>query len=106
MYIKSQTFSDEDTLMEMLFDFALGDPSPLVTGLKKQIENDLEENTAYQEYRLTLEEEDRLELEAEERYIRLAVALMERFPSFKTEKQKLYGLKDNDTVLLYEIDME
>jgi hypothetical protein len=106
MYIKSQTFNDEDTLMEMLFDFALGDPAPLVTELKSSIEKDLQENETYQQYRLTLEEEDRLELEAEERYIRLAEALMERFESFKTAKQKLYGIKQGQETLLYEIDME
>lgn len=92
--------------MEMLFDFSLGDASPLVAELKDRIEKELETNDAYQEYRQTLEEEDRLELEAEERYIRLAEALMQQFESFKTAAQKLYGLKDGKETLLYEIDME
>lgn len=106
MYIKSQTFSDEDTLMEMLFDFSLGDPSPLVTQLKETIEMELETNEAYQKYRQTLGEEDRLELESEERYIRLAEALMGQFDSFKTAQHKLYGLKNGHETILYEIDME
>ena len=106
MYIKSQTFNDEDTLMEMLFDFSLGDPSPLVAELKETIEKELETNEAYQEYRQTLGEEDRLELESEERYIRLAEALMGQFDSFKTSQQKLYGVKGGEETILYEIDME
>jgi hypothetical protein len=105
MYIKNQAFRDEDTLMEMLFDFSLGEASKLITDLKETIEKDLEENEAFQKFRLTLEGEDQLELDTEERYIRLAEALMERFDSFKVHQQKLYGLKGKEEVLLYEVDL-
>ena len=38
MYIKNQVFKDEDTLMEMLFDFSLGTPSAMIQTLKAGIE--------------------------------------------------------------------
>ena len=105
MYIKNNQFTDEDTLMETLFDFSLGDPSPIVSELRSSIAKELETNTAYQEYRQTLGEEDRLELEAEEENIRLAEALMERYDSFKVHQQKFYGIKGAKEDLLYEIDL-
>lgn len=106
MYIKNQSFNDEDTLLEILFDFSLGDPSPVVAELKEQIEKDLSSNEAYVEYHASLtNEEDRMELEAEERLIRLGEALMAMFESFKTKQQKLYGMKAGSDTLLYEIDL-
>lgn len=106
MFIKNQTFKDEDTLMEMLFDFSLGEPTVFIKEHLAAIEKELESNTAYQNYRQTLEEEeDRLELEAEERYIRLAEALMQEFDVFKVFSQKLFGVKNDRETLLYEIDL-
>src|SRR5438105_4069483 len=105
MYIKNEVFRDEETLLEMIFDFSLGDPSPMIQELVNSIQKQLEGNTAYQEYRNTLAEEDRLELEAEEQDLRVAEALMERFDSFKTHNQQLYGIKDNMETLLYSIDL-
>lgn len=106
MYIKNERFSDEETLMEMLFDFSLGDPQPMILELQQQIEKDLAANEAYQTYHASLtDEEDRLELETEERLIRLAEALMERFDRFETKQQSLYGWKGNEQTLLYSIDM-
>ncbi len=107
MYIKNQTFKDEETLLELLFDFSLGDASELIEQLKAAIEKELEANEAYKEYHASItDEEDRLELEVEERAIRLAEALMQRFTSFKVSKQMLYGVNAQEEVLLYGIDME
>ncbi|HRO42194.1 MAG TPA: hypothetical protein PL009_05135 [Flavipsychrobacter sp.] len=106
MYIKNQTFNDEETLMEMLFDFSLGEAAPLIIELKEEIEKELESNTAFKEYRATLtDEEDRLELETEERLIRLSEALLARFDRFQTKEQKLYGIKNGEETVLYEIDL-
>jgi hypothetical protein len=104
MYIKNQTFSDEETLLEMLFDFALGEPAPLVAELRKEIAEALEKNEPYVQYRATLGEEDRLELEAEEQDLRLSEALMNRFGSFKVQDRKLYGIGDSGETLLFEMD--
>lgn len=106
MYIKNQEFRDEETLQEMLFDFSLGEPSAVIVALKEQIERDLAANEAYLEYHASLiDEEDRLELETEERLIRLAEALLQRFDRFRTSRQKLYGIRDSHEVLLYEVDL-
>ncbi len=106
MYIKNQVFTDEETLMEMLFDFALGDSTSILRQLKDEIDQQLQNNETYLEYLNSLtDEEDRLELETEERLIRLAEALKEQFDSFKTERQKLFGLKNGTEILLSEIDM-
>jgi hypothetical protein len=105
MFIKNQTFKDEDTLLELLFDFSLGEPSSLISGLRQDIEKDLEGNEEYKQYRATLEEEDRLELEAEERDLRLAEVLMTRFESFFVDQQTLYGRKGGEKTLLYSIDL-
>ncbi len=81
--------------------------SELIEQLKAAIEKELEANEAYKEYHASItDEEDRLELEVEERAIRLAEALMQRFTSFKVSKQMLYGVNAQEEVLLYGIDME
>ena len=106
MFIKNINFRDEDSLLEQLFDFSLGDAEPEVQQLMTAIDEELKTNTAFQEYRATLtDEEDIQELDAEERLIRLAEQLMERYTSFQTEQNKLYGLKDGNRTLLYTIDL-
>lgn len=106
MFIKNQTFKDEETLQEMLFDFALGDPSVIVQQLIADINADLENNTEYIKYRNSLQdEEDRDELYNEERDIRLTEKLLELYDSFAVADQKLYGVKAGNRDLLYEIDL-
>lgn len=106
MFIPNQKFSDETTLMETLFDFSLGTPSALIEQMIADINDDLKENTAYQEYYESLQEEDdRTELYVEERDMRLAEKLMEMFTSFAVKNTKLYGVKGNDEQLLYSIDL-
>lgn len=106
MFIKNQTFKDEDTLLEVLFDFDLGTPTAVVTEARDQIEKDLAENKAYQDYYASLtDEEDRLELATEERYIRLAEALMDQYDTFVVERQHLFGVRDGERTLLYEMNL-
>jgi exonuclease V gamma subunit len=105
MYIANQTFKDEDTLIEAIFDFSLGEPTELVNNLLAGIQKDLLENSDFQEYRATLDEESQDELDAGEQDIRLAEKLMGLFDSFKIEKQQLFGLKNNHSTLLYSIDL-
>ncbi len=106
MYIKNQIFQDEDTLLEMLFDFSLGEASNLIKELKKTIEHDLEVNTTYQQYVSSLQdEEEKMELETDERNIRLAELLMAQFDSFKVRDKKFYGVKENMETQLFEMDI-
>lgn len=106
MFIKNQVFKDEDTLLEMLFDFNLGTASPLIGNMYADIDKGLEENTAYTTYRDSLQDEDdRLELFTEERDLRLAEQLMQMFDSFQVSDRKLFGLKDKEKTLLFEVDL-
>jgi hypothetical protein len=107
MFVKNQTFKDEETLLEILFDFDLGTPSSIITEKRKLIEEDLKDNQALRDYLASLDdEEERLEVATEERYIRLAEYLMQDFDSFKVEKGKLYGIKAGAQSLLSEMDIE
>lgn len=106
MFVKNQSFSDEATLLEALFDFALGKATLMILGLQKGIELELEKNEEYQKYKASLtDEEDILELEAEEKEIRLAEALLKEFDFFTIRDQKLYGVKGLGEALLYQIDL-
>ena len=106
MFIKNQKFNDEATLQEMLFDFALGDPAPIVQELISGIDKELEANTEYIKYRDSLQDQDdKDELYAEERDIRLSEELMGRYESFLVNDRKLYGVKGSKQDLLYEIDL-
>ncbi len=104
MFIKNQTFQDEDTLLEILFDFDLGTSTEIINQKRLQIEEDLKENKAYHDFVASIpDEEERLEVATEERYIRLAEALMEDYESFKTVHGKLYGVKGEIADLLSEL---
>lgn len=105
MFIKNQTFKDEETLLDILFDFSLGEATAFTQELMNKIEQDLAGNTSFNEYRETLQGEDREELDAEERSIRLAENLMGTFELFKVKDRKLYGIKGTEETLLYTIDL-
>jgi hypothetical protein len=106
MFIKNQRFTDEETLMEMLFDFGLGIPSQLTNDLISDINRELEVNEAYNKYRDSLQDEDdRAELYEEERDMRLAEKLMEAYDGFEIKDSKLYATKAGNKTLLYEIDL-
>lgn len=106
MYIQNQTFSDEETLMEQLFDFGLGEASAEVKAMMSAIDQEVLNNTAFQDYRKTLSnEEDIMELDDEERRIRLAEKLMALYSSFVVEKNQLFGVQAAQKVLLFALDL-
>jgi hypothetical protein len=106
MYIKDQTFKDEENLLEILFDFSLGTSTDIVKNIISEISSDLKTNEEYNKYYNSLkDEEDRLELHDEETRLRLAEQLMGLFESFEVNKAKLYGIKNAERKLLYEIDL-
>lgn len=106
MYIQNQTFSDEETLLEQLFDFGLGEASAEVKAMMHTIDQEVLSNTAFQAYRNTLsDEEDIMELDDEERRIRLAEMLMALYSSFVVEKNQLFGVQAAQKVLLFELDL-
>ena len=106
MFIKNQKFKDEATLIEMLFDFSLGNPSELIDTIVAEIDKELENNTEYIKYKNSLlDEEDQLELYIEERDAHLADRLLKLYDSFAVEEAKLYAVKSGEKVLLYELDL-
>jgi hypothetical protein len=106
MYIQNQRFSDEENLLEQLFDFSLGEASPDIAHMIREIDEEVTANPAFQEYKATLtDEEDIMELEDEERRIRLAERLMSLYESFEVFKNQLFGVKGGEKTLLYAIDL-
>ena len=106
MYIKNQVFRDEDTLLEILFDFSLGNPAGIIKDIISSIEKDLLSNETYINYYNSLAtEDDKVELHDEESRLRLAEKLMELFESFEVRDSKLYGSGAGGKALLYEIDL-
>lgn len=106
MYIKNHKFTDEDTLLEMLFDFGIGTPSPVMKLLIADIDKDLVANDAYNKYINSLEEQDdKDEVYAEERDLRLSEKLLEMYTSFEVKDAKLFGIANDNKELLYEIDL-
>jgi hypothetical protein len=106
MFIKNQTFKDEETLIEVLFDFGLGTSTPLINDIVAGIDQTLEGNDSYIKYRDSIQDiEERLEFVADERAMRLADQLLQQFDSFTVYSAKLYGNKGEDKTLLYEMDL-
>lgn len=106
MYIKNQKFSDEETLLEMLFDFGLGTRSAYTSELVALIDNELAQNEKYNELLSTITDvDDKAEVYEEERDMRLAEMLMTRFSSFEVYKSCLYGINETGKQLLFEIDL-
>ena len=105
MFIKNQAFKDEETLMEVLFDFDLGHPAAHIQQQLKTIAEELASDREFGTYRETLSEDDRRELDMEERDIRLAERLMRQFDSFMVRDAALYGVRTDGEVLLYEMDL-
>lgn len=106
MFIKNQTFSDEDTLLEMLFDFEIGEASDFMKGVLLEVNKTIDADKELEEHLKTLEEEDRLELHKDIQLEQLAKALQKTFSSFSVYKAGLYGHKSkDDKVLLYQVDL-
>ncbi len=105
MYIKNQQFKDADTLMEVLFDFEIGDPSAKMHAVITEVENAQAENEELKAQAATMEEEDALELLDDWKRERIIHILLNSYSSFKVHDAKLYGKIDSFEDLLYSIDL-
>lgn len=106
MFIKNQQFNDEENLLEQLFDFGLGEATAEVRQMIQEIDAEVLKNEAFQKYRASLsDEEEIMELDDEERRIRLAERLMANYDSFEVFKSQLFGIKEGNKTLLYSIDL-
>jgi septal ring factor EnvC (AmiA/AmiB activator) len=106
MYIQNLEFSDSETLIDMLFDFELGNASPWLQTLKTEIDAAVSANQAFTEFVATLtDEEERMEVQDEERRLQLAALLQEQFTIFEVKNNTLLAKNDKEVVVLYEIDL-
>jgi septal ring factor EnvC (AmiA/AmiB activator) len=106
MYIQNQEFSNSETLIDMLFDFELGNASPWLQTLKTEIDAAVSANQAFTEFVATLtDEEERMEVQDEERRLQLAALLQEQFTAFEVKNNTLLAKNDKEVVVLYEIDL-
>jgi hypothetical protein len=106
MYIQNQEFSDSETLIDMLFDFELGNASPWLQTLKTEIDAAVSANQAFTEFVATLtDEEERMEVQDEERRLQLAALLQEQFTAFEVKNNTLLAKNDKEVVVLFEIDL-
>lgn len=105
MYIKNQQFKDADTLMEVLFDFEIGDPSAKMQAIIKEVDTASFENAELKAQAATMEEEDALELLDDWKRERVIHILLNNYSSFKVQDAKLYGKNDSSEDLLYSIDL-
>ena len=105
MYVKNQLFKDTDTLLEVLFDFEIGDPSPLMQSIITEVDTAQQNNKELNEYAATLPEEDGLELLDDWKRERVVHMLTNAYTSFKVQDAKLYGKNDSTEDMLYSIDL-
>ncbi len=105
MYIKNQQFKDTDTLLEVLFDFEIGDPSAKMQAIIKEVDNAATDNEELKAQAATMEEEDALELLDDWKRERVIHILFNNYSSFKVFDAKLYGKNDSSEYLLYSIDL-
>jgi len=105
MYIKNQQFKDADTLMEILFDFEIGEPSVKMQAIITEVDNAQAENGELKEQAATMDEEDALELMDDWKRERVIHILFNSYSSFKVHDAKLYGKSDTCEDLLYSIDL-
>lgn len=107
MFIQNQTFSDRETLLEVLFDFELGEHTEVIQKMKSAIETVLQGDAEYQEeLRKLTEEEDREEFADEVKREFLVNMLGEKFNHFEVRDRKWYGLgEESERTLLGEVDL-
>lgn len=106
MYIQNQTFKDEETLLEQLFDFSLGEATPEIVAVMSAINTAVLANEDFQKFKLSLnDEEEIMEVDEEERRLRLVEKLLEIYESFEVAKNQLFGINGAEKTLLYSIDL-
>src|SRR5688500_17425720 len=106
MFIKNQKFSDEETLIEMLFDFGLGNASPFMQEIVQDVSRMIESDLEFTNHLRTLDEEDAMELLTDIQLEQQAKKLQQHFTSFAVSNARLYGLKEGgEEQLLYQIDL-
>ncbi len=107
MFIQNQTFSDRETLLEILFDFELGVPAEAIVKMKAAIDAVLADDADYQQELQDMPDpEDREEFADEVKREFLANMLGEKFDSFVVKDRKWYGVEaGGEQTFLGEVDL-
>lgn len=107
MFIQNQTFSDRETLTEVLFDFELGEHTEVIQKMKSAIDTVLEADAEYQqEIKNLTDPEDRAEFADEVKREFLVNMLGEKFESFEVRERQWFGIEaDGEKTLLGEVDL-
>lgn len=107
MYLPNQSFTDEETLMESLFDFELGEMTPLLEDYRNKAKEQLDADVEFYAYKSKIEEtEERIAADEEQRLVVLATLLKDDFEKFEVKDKSFFGLKDGVSTLLASIDLE
>jgi|GEM_PF-686432 len=105
MYIKNQEFKDTDTLLEVLFDFEIGDPSIKMQAFIAEVDAALQNNKELNDQAAAMDEEEGMELLDDWKRERVIHILTNNYTSFKVHSAKLYGINESIEDLLYSIDL-
>lgn len=105
MYIKNQQFNDTDTLLEVLFDFEIGDASAKMNAIISEVELALANNAELNTQAANMDEEEAMELLDDWKRERVIHILTNHYASFIVQDAKLYGKNESSDDLLYSIDL-
>lgn len=105
MFIRNNSFSDEDTLLETIFDFGLGNHTPVFKEIFTSIEQDMEASEELKQQILQMETEDAEELVEDIRLDQLCKRLLAKYDSFEVYSACFYGIKDGAKEKLSEVEL-
>ncbi len=105
MFIKNNSFSDQETLLEAIFDFGLGEQSDVLKSVVTAVNKDIEDNEELQIAVKEMDKEEALELLEDVRLDQIAKRLISEFDSFEIYSACFYGIKNSEKQLLAEVTL-
>lgn len=105
MYIRNRSFSDEDTLLEAVFDFDLGNHANTYQEILDRVAQEVKNNEDLKEQVKKMEEEDGMELVEDTRLQRLSEELRSTYDSFEIYSACFYGIKNGERIKLSEVEL-
>lgn len=106
MFIRNNSFSDFDTLLETIYDFDLGEHEAILKAVIDTVNNDIETNKELQDHIKGIDREDALELVDDIRLEQVAKRLATMYDSFEIYSACFYGIKSNEKELLSELILQ
>ncbi|MEZ5016502.1 MAG: hypothetical protein R2800_05565 [Flavipsychrobacter sp.] len=106
MFIRNNSFSDFETLLEAIYDFDLGEHELKFKSIIESVSNDIDTNAEIQEYVKGMDAEDGLELLDDIRLEQVAKRLEAMYDSFEIYSACFYGIKNEQKELLSELILQ